>query len=463
MNLKSRTLFATTIETLRIAVISITAVLISFGVMYAICLRLGVNASPAVLAAALAVGLMRRPERLDARALLIKFVKLPVIAVAAGLVGLALLNLPALGAVLFTGGIALSVQLRKYGARASAIGQVMALSLISILVVPPIHIESTQNRWLPPLLMISAGLIALASTVVVSWLSIRIGLVTEPAEPPRVVHAPRAREGQAQLHVATRMALQMLVAVGLAFVIGMLGFPDHWPWIVLTAFIVCSGALGRGDAVYKGLLRLFGSIGGAFVAAVVSYIVFPNPEVYAAAVFFVLFIGIWMRQINYAYWAACATLIFALLQDSHGNGIAWLLVIRVLCIVIGALCGVAATWFVYPIRTEQVVRKRVADALASLREMLNNGPGQPSDLAALDQHAAELERVAPSVNLHWRMFGAVQPDQHPATWITLMRALLAQVRTAEFDRAHVGAEMRRLGAMLRTQAAARDTGDPVQR
>lgn len=459
-------------RTLRTAVISITAVLISFGAMYAICDALGINASSAILAAALAVGLMRRPERLEARAVLIKFVKLPIIAVAAGLVGLALLNLPVLGAILFTGGIALSVQLRRYGARAGAIGQVVALSLISILVVPPIHIESAQNRWLPPLLMISAGLIALTSTVLVSWLSIRIGLVAEPAEPPRIarmqpariVRAPRAREGQAQLHVATRMALQMLVAVGLAFVIGMPGFPEHWPWIVLTAFIVCSGALGRGDAVYKGLLRLFGSLGGAFVAAIVSYLVFPNPEVYAAAVFFVLFIGIWVRQINYAYWAACATLIFALLQDTHGNGIVSLLAIRVLCIVIGALCGIAATWFVYPIRTEQVVRKRVADALATLRELLTHSPESPehqASLAALDRHAAELARIAPSVQLHWKVFGAASPDRHPATWIGLMRTLLNYARTTNFDHARLGAEMRCLGAMLQARATTpkRDAAD----
>ena len=32
----------------------------------------------------------------------------------------------------------------------------------------------------------------------------------------------------------------------------------------------------------------------------------------------------------------------------------------------GALCAVAATWFVYPIRTEAVVRRRVADVLAAL-------------------------------------------------------------------------------------------------
>jgi hypothetical protein len=447
-------------KTLFPALLSIVAVLTSFGVMYAICNALSVNASPAILTAALAVGLMRHPERLEVRALLIKFVKLPIIAVAAGLVGLALLNLPALGAVLFTGGIAFSVLLRKYGVRARAIGQVIALSLISILVVPPIHIESTQHRWLPPLLMISAGLIALASTVVVSWLSIRIGLVAEQPEPPRVVHAARVREGKTQVHVATRMALQMLVAVGLAFAIGMPVFPQHWPWVVLTAFIVCSGALGRGDAIYKGLLRLGGAIGGAFVAALVAHIVFPNPPAYAAAVFFVLFVGIWLRQINYAYWAACATLLFALLQDTHGNGIVSLLEIRVVCIVIGALCGVAATWFIYPIRTEQVARKRVADALAALRDVLGDTPG--NHLTTLDHHAAELERIAPSIRLHRKVFGAAAPDRHPSTWIELMRALLAQVRTGNFDRAALGTEMRRLGAMLRQQPAspaARDNSE----
>jgi hypothetical protein len=58
-------------KTLFPALLSIVAVLTSFGVMYAICNALSVNASPAILTAALAVGLMRRPERLEVRALLI--------------------------------------------------------------------------------------------------------------------------------------------------------------------------------------------------------------------------------------------------------------------------------------------------------------------------------------------------------------------------------------------------------
>jgi hypothetical protein len=249
------------------------------------------------------------------------------------------------------------------------------------------------------------------------------------------------------------MALQMLAALGLAFAIGLTFFPAHWSWVVLTAFIICSGSVARGDAIYKGFLRLGGAIGGTLAGAVIGHVAFPNQEVYAAVVFAVLFAGIFLRQLNYAYWAACATLIFALLQGSEGPNVGPLFAIRVLCILIGALCAVAATWFVYPIRTEQLVRRRVADALAGLRDFLGAPPKDPehsSKLAALEPHAFELERVAPPVRLHRAVFGAKDADRHPAAWIDLMHKLLHQAQTPGFDRASLGAEMRRLRDMLRT-------------
>ncbi len=441
------------LRTLRSALVSMAAVLLSFGVMYAACLWSGVNASPAILAAALSMGLMRRHEHLGIRALLLKFLMLPLIAVAAGLVGFAFLHVPLLGAVLFTGGMTLSILLRKYGARANAIGRLIALPLISIFVAP-VHIDVSHGGPALVFLMIAAGMIAFASTVVVDWLAARLGVAEEP-EPEAAVRVRPTREGE--LHIATRMALQMLTALGLAFAIGMLVFPAHWFWVVLTAFIVCSGAVGRGDAIHKGLLRLGGAIGGALVAALVGHIAFPDPAVYAGSVFLVLFLGIWLRQINYAYWAACATLIFALLQGTQGVEMVPLLGLRVLCIVIGALCAVAATWFVYPIRTEQLVRRRVADALGALRDALASKPEDPEHgarFAALGRHADELKRVAPPVQLHRKVFGAKDPDTHPATWIDLMHGLLAQARTPGFDRAELGAEMRRLGGMLKAKSEA---------
>lgn len=437
-------------DSLRTALVSISAVLASFGLMYAVCVSLGINASPAVLSAALTLSLMRRAEPLEWRALLIKFLGLPLVALAAGLVGLALLHVPPLGAALFIGGITVSILLRRYGPRAAALGRVVALPLMAILVVP-VRVEGIPGHWLAPLLMIGAGICAEACAAAATWFAGRLG-VAIAAEGSHGAPRP-ARAGQ--MHIATRMALQMFTALTLAFAIGMALFPAHWFWVVLTAFIVCSGTITRGDAIYKGLLRLGGAAAGAVVAALAALIVFPDPAAYAAVSFFVLFLGIWLRPINYAYWAACTTLLFALLQGSHETGIVPLLGARLLCILVGALCGIAAAWFVYPIRSEQLVRRRVADALAALRDHLPHKPGSPeheSGLAQLAHHAKELERAAAPLRLHRRLFGSPDPERHPAVWIERMHALLAEVRRAGFDRAGVGAEMRRLGAMLRGQS-----------
>lgn len=224
------------------------------------------------------------------------------------------------------------------------------------------------------------------------------------------------------MSVHTRMALQMLVALVLAFAIGMFVFPQHWSWIVLTAFIVCSGAVGRGDAIYKGLLRLGGALGGTLVATVLSRLALPGGAASAAIIFVVLFLGIWLRTINYAYWAACVTLIFALLQGSQGADPGPLFAVRVFCTIIGALCAIAATWFVYPIRTELLVRRRVAEARAALRDVVR-GIGDHD----LRHHLAQLERVAPQVRLHRAVFGARGDTPHPATLIDETQARLRTV------------------------------------
>jgi hypothetical protein len=134
------------LRTLPAALGSIAAVLVSFGAMDALCARLGVDPSPAILAAALSVGLMRNPERLGARALLTKIVVLPLIALAAGLVGLAIVVVPPLGAALFASSIALSIWLRNFGERATAVGRTIALPFIAILVAP-LRPEIIRATW----------------------------------------------------------------------------------------------------------------------------------------------------------------------------------------------------------------------------------------------------------------------------------------------------------------------------
>jgi hypothetical protein len=143
------------------------AVIASFGIMYALCMRTGANASPAILAAALAVGLTRKAEKLDVREALEKFVSLPLIGLAAGGIGLAFRTVPLLGAALFTFGITLSVWLRNFGERASAIGRTIALPFITMLVVP-VHVEGRPG--LGALLVLLAGVIAFICSLAVQWL-----------------------------------------------------------------------------------------------------------------------------------------------------------------------------------------------------------------------------------------------------------------------------------------------------
>jgi hypothetical protein len=427
------------------ALLSICAVLASYGLMFAFSTRYGVGASPAMLAAALSMGLMRRTEQLTWRALLFKCVNLPLIALAAGLVGAMFLKAPVLGAVVFCTIVALSVWLRNFGAFATAIGRTIALPVLTMLAVPVRVGGGGPARTAVAVLV--AGAVAFLTTSIASWIAQRIRITAEQRYPK-----PSQTQREGAMPIATRMALQMLVALALAFAIAMPLLHTHWSWAVLTAFIVCSGAIGRGDAIYKGLLRFAGAIAGTVAASLVGLIIFPNAWTYAATVFFVLFIGIWLRPINYAYWAACATLVFALLQGAHGAGAFALFGERIIGIAVGTVCAVAATWFVYPIRTEHVVRRRIANALAAVRELLamqSEHPDRGAHSDALKYHIAELNRIAPPVRLHRALFRANDDGNHPATLIDRAHALLKHAGTPEFDRAHVGAQLRELGAILR--------------
>src|ERR1700678_4366041 len=362
--------------------------LASFLITYAVCVRLGANASPAVLSAALCLGISRAPERHGFVALLRRCIAVPVIALGVSLIGVTFLHAPVADAVLFTLGMSASVALREYGRVARAMVRTIALTLISMLVVP-VAIDRSAGVGVTIALLLVAAIVAQLCAWGAAALTNGAG-VTPAADAVRLPRKKIDKKPETgKLSATHRMALQMLVALALAFATGMTAFRLHWLWVVLSAFIVTSGAIGRGDALYKALLRVAGAIAGTLVAGLLTFVHVGNSVEYAALIFAVLFVGIWLRQINYAYWAACATLLFALLQGPQSTPGLALFGTRVLCILIGAACGVAATWFVVPIRSSHVVRRRLADAMGDMRDVLS---GETRDL---EHHAAQLERIAP--------------------------------------------------------------------
>ena len=99
---------------------------------------------------------------------------------------------------------------------------------------------------------------------------------------------------------------------------------------------------------------------------------------------------------------------------------------RIVAIVVGALCGILASWFLLPVRTEAVVRRRLADALAALSVTVHPSTDRSARLEALDRFERELtrvEQVARSVRAHRGFTRPWHRAPHQAELIAAVAAL----------------------------------------
>jgi uncharacterized membrane protein YccC len=132
-------------------------------------------------------------------------------------------------------------------------------------------------------------------------------------------------------------------------------------------------------------------------------------------VFVALFAGTWLRSYSYAFWALAVTVVLTILQQLVGvsppAGEAGLLLERVLAIVVGALLGIGAAWFVLPVRSTDVLRRRLADLLIAVGAVLTAEPDDRQTRAASFRAALRrVEELAPAHRAR-RLFGGtgVQP------------------------------------------------------
>ena len=423
--------FESTVRRLPLAatVTTLLAALASFLCLYALCRWAGAHSvGPAIAAAVFSLGFGRRKTVHRGRELVFIPLVLAFIALAALGVGRLLLTLPLAGACLFVAGMFLSVYARNFTGRIRQLGVLIALPLITMLVVPATPAQAPGGPLVDIALGASAGIISLIFASLAQAVAERLGFGVQPYVP---AVAPAATVKTPAMTAATKMAVQMAVALTAAFVFGFLVFPAHWGWTVLTAFIVCGGARGRGDALYKGVLRLGGAIGGTIVAALAARVWVPAGPPEAIVIFALLFFALLLRDVNYAFWAAGSTLILALLARSADGFDLALLGTRLEAILAGAVCAAIATWFVFPIRTEDVIRRRLADALKAFDDVVVHA----HDAVARADHAAhfahrmtELEGVAAPVRWHRRIFVRSVTAEHPAHWIDLAHEIRHNAR-----------------------------------
>ncbi|MFI0960530.1 FUSC family protein [Streptomyces sp. NPDC021080] len=415
---------------LRTTAVGMATVLGTYGLALLVEHEAGLHVDSVVQAVVIASALGRVQRLFDRTDRLLACVVLPCAAAAGTELSTLIQQHPDAGDAAFVVGVAGAIWVRRFGARATRAGTLVVLPLIAVLVVPAGAVPVSGHEhtaW--------AAVTALAAVVwgtVVTWTAQHTGLVPRPPS-AKVTTAPPAPRRRPT--ASTRMALQMAAALTAAFVIGRNLWPDHWAWVVLTAFLVCSGARSRGDVLVKGAWRTLGAAAGTVVATAVSGQFGPRSDAAVVVIFVVLAVATWLRELSYAYWAGCVTAVLSLLYDWFGQSPGDLLHTRLAGIAVGAVLGVAASWLVLPVRTEAVVRARTAAALSGLGELMEaDWLDGPAVRVAQDRFAYRVEQLA-IVTAPMRVLAAVPvPRSLSALWqpddLTL-RTVAALRRCAE--------------------------------
>ncbi len=372
---------------------------------------------PAVLAVVLSLSLSRSHMDRDLRGRLEAVVVLPLVAFVAMGVGLLLRHAPWMGATAFVVGMFLSVWLRRFGSMARRAAGVIALPFVTLLTVPHVRVASGAAipTWLVPVLV---ALLALL-WVTVCHVSARRLKLLPPLPAPVVMPTPQKQESSLRPDATTRMAIQMAVALALSFAVGYAFFAERWAWIVLTAFIVHSGNRGRLDVAYKSGLRVLGAAAGTVLAMTLTFHA-DNPATTGVLILTALFFGVWLRPLGYAWWALFVTLALALLQGFDAQPPSTLLWQRLEEIVIGAVIGLASAWFVWPVRSTDVLRRRLADALAAMAEAMDPAMAErtPARLASSLDQIQDMAAPFRASRRFTRRFRAMQP----ADWVDTLLA-----------------------------------------
>jgi hypothetical protein len=395
---------------------------------------------PLVLAAVLAMTISRNRLVTSWQGRAEAVVLLPIVGLATAGVGYLFESLPAVGAVAYVAALFLSIYLRRFGPLWTRVGSLIALPFVTLLIAPGAGIGT------PPLEVALLSVGVLVVVVALRLLAEVTGFLPRARPVPKrdTSTAAPVRETPAQGGIrptaSTRMAIQMAIALAAAFVIGALLFPAHVTWVVLTAFIVCGGNRGRADVLYKSGLRIVGAVIGTIVASIGLVWLTPGHSVLSDSflqgptlvviLLVIIALGLWLREWTYAAWAVVMTLVITLLQgtvilvQSEPSGEQ--LWIRILAIVVGAACGLAASWFVLPVRSEGVVRKRVAEALAALGDYAaEQTPVTDHDLGvALEK----LDEVAAPWNALERVTGWRKTARKPGQWMHLVHECAGLVR-----------------------------------
>ncbi len=388
-----------------------------------------------VLGAVLALALARSHLVTERRGWLEALVLLPVISLASFGVGALLLHAPWLGAAAFVAVGSLPAWARRFGATGQRLGRLLTLPLVTILIVPGLP---QRPAWgLPPAFAVVApaviALLALACVVLAQGLGQALGWLrplAPDASTPATPASPAApaTPGTLRPSAPVRLAAQMAASLAAAFAVGLLVFPDHWRWLVLSALLVNTGSIGQFDVVRRGVLRVLGAAGGTVLAMAVAGRAGGDVAAVGGLVLACVFAGLVLRVFGYGWWVLCVTLALALLQTLEPAAEPLLLWRRLLEIAVGAAIATAAASLVWPIPSADILRRRIAGALAAMSEALDPAAAErrPQAVVGTTALVRQMRPVFRAQGVAHRLAGRREAPQ-AALWIDALLACEAPV------------------------------------
>jgi hypothetical protein len=409
---------------MRSTCVAMAAVLASYGSALLIERLAGLRLDIVIWAIVLTMTLARVQRSAGLADRLAGFVLLPAVAVTAWGIGHLMSAHPGAGDGLFVVAMAGSVWVRRFGPRAGQAGGLIVSPLIAVLIVGAGGPGQAGAGWVAVIAVVACGWVTAFSLLAVRLTFTRPGArLTSAGSAGSAGSWRRPRSWPA----STRMALQLGTALAAAFAVGRITWPDHWAWVVLTAFIVGSGARGRGDVLLKGILRVAGAAAGTAAGAAIAGTLGPRADVTVALMFLALAVATWLREYSYAYWAAIITTVLSLLYGWFGQSADALLPTRLLGILVGAALGIGASWLILPVRTGDVLRRRSADAVAAIGAVLS---ADPDGVAAFERSVLLLDQIAPPLRAQRLLLSRRRPGRrYGADAIDAIAGCAVPVRT----------------------------------
>ena len=199
--------------------------------------------------------------------------------------------------------------------------------------------------------------------------------------------------------LAWRIAFRVTLASALAMAGGMALSHNRWFWAVITVYVVFLNARSRGDAIYKGIERVCGTLIGLAAGLVIANMLKGSVGAEIAVLLGAIFGMYYLFLISYTLGIICVTVLLGIIYSLFGAEMGPLLTLRLEETAIGATAAIVVAATVFPVRTrDQVGRsgtavlRAMADAIGHASRMLTGDATATPLLAmrAVDRQMADL-------------------------------------------------------------------------